>query len=61
MSRISFQPGDRVRIKGTRRQGVVVEDQWECCTPDEVPVLFDDAQGYEGTNWQKLEKTDLLN
>lgn len=38
----------------TNKSGIVVLDVYAVCTAEEVPVQYDDVQGYRGTDWRDL-------
>lgn len=38
----------------TNRRGTVVRDDWNVCSPNEVPVVYDGERGYLGTDWRDL-------
>lgn len=56
MAREDFGEGDRVINIVTKRWGTVVEDDWGCCLPEEVAVVYDGESGYIGTHHEKLFK-----
>lgn len=55
MSDEAFKRGDLVIHKVTHRKGVVVDDVWGVCSPDEVPVRYEGETGYLGTDPCDLE------
>jgi hypothetical protein len=61
MDRDDFESGDRVINRKDKRRGTVVDDRWGCCTPDEVAVVYDGEQAYDGTDWRDLVKMSPVN
>lgn len=45
----AFKIGTRVRNIKDNREGVVVFDPWACCTDEEIPVVYDNQEGFLGT------------
>ncbi len=45
----------RVRRKSNGQLGVVVNDNFNCCSPTEVPVVYDDTTSFLGTDRADLE------
>lgn len=50
----AFGPGARVIDVPSRRTGRVTSDVFGVCARGEVPVAYDDARGYEGTDARRL-------
>lgn len=45
----------RVRRKSDGQLGVVVNDNFDCCLPTEVPVVYDGSTAFLGTDRANLE------
>ena len=51
-----MKQGALVRHKPTGKEGVVVDDTWSCCSPDETPVVFWGVTSFLGTPTDELEE-----
>lgn len=51
-----FKIGTIVSNKKTGKTGVVVENLWDCCEGNEVPVVYDETDYFAGTIKENLER-----
>lgn len=51
-----MKQGTLVRHKHTGKEGVVVDDPFCVCTPDETPVVYWGEEGFLGTQTDELQE-----